>query len=235
MVVRQEAAARKSRADAERNRLHILDVAEGFFAEHGVSGAMQDIAKRAGLGPGTLYRHFPTRESLLAALLQARWEELDARRVEIEAEHGDPLEALELWLTALGGYVTVFDGLPGPLREALSATTSPLAITCEWLVEITGRFLSAAQAAGSARPWVRDRDLVLTVLASAWVSDALLADERSGDSLRAIMREGWQSPLACGVPPRRPDQKRLVGRGFPASRTAASRPVQPDVERPAVS
>src|SRR3954454_860511 len=141
MVVHQEAMPRKSRADAERNRLHILDVAEGFFAEHGVSGAMQDIARRAGLGPGTLYRHFPTRESLLAALLQARWEELDARRAEIEAEHGDPLAALELWLTALGDYVTVFDGLPGPLREALREPTSPLAITCEWLVETTGQFL----------------------------------------------------------------------------------------------
>ncbi|WP_433786414.1 TetR/AcrR family transcriptional regulator [Actinomycetospora sp. CA-101289] len=182
------------RADAERNRLHILEVAEELFAEHGVSGPMQDIARRAGLGPGTLYRHFPTREALLAALLQARFEELDARRVEIEAEHADPLAALELWLTALGGYVTVFDGLPGPLREALSETTSPLAMTCEWLVETTGTFLAAAQAAGSARPWVRDRDLVLTVLATAWVSDALLADERSGDGLRAIVREGWQSP-----------------------------------------
>jgi AcrR family transcriptional regulator len=194
MVVHQEATPRKARADAERNRLHILDVAEEFFSEHGVTGAMQDIAKRAGLGPGTLYRHFPTRESLLAALLKARWEGLDARRAEIEAEHGDPLAALELWLSALGDYVTVFNGLPGPLREALSETTSPLAMTCELLVEATGQFLAAAQVAGSARPWVRDRDLVLTVLASAWVSDAQLADERSGDSLRAIVREGWQMP-----------------------------------------
>ena len=194
MVAHSDPSARKSRADAERNRLHILEVAEEFFAEHGVSGPMHDIAKRAGLGPGTLYRHFPTRESLLAALMQARWEELDARRVEIEAEHGDPLAALELWLTALGGYVTVFDGLPGPLREALSETTSPLAMTCEWLVDTTGRFLAAAQVAGSARPWVRDRDLVLTVLAAEWVRGAQLADERSGDSLRALVREGWQIP-----------------------------------------
>ncbi|MFC3961534.1 TetR/AcrR family transcriptional regulator [Nocardia jiangsuensis] len=198
MAVHQEATPRKSRADAERNRLHILDVAEEFFAEHGVSGAMQDIAKRAAIGPGTLYRHFPTRESLLAALLQARWEELDARRAEIEAEEDDPRAALELWLTALGDYVTVFDGLPGPLREALSETTSPLAITCEWLVEITGQFLAAAQAAGVARPWVRDRDLVLTVLASAWIAGAQLADEGSADSLRAIAREGWHVPSTLG-------------------------------------
>ncbi|WP_207840010.1 TetR/AcrR family transcriptional regulator [Williamsia soli] len=202
MEVHQEAPPRKSRADAERNRVHILDVAEEFFSEHGVSGAMQDIAKRAGLGPGTLYRHFPTRESLLAALMQARWEELDARRAEIETEPVDPLAALELWLTALGDYVTVFDGLPGPIREALRETTSPLAITCELLVEITGQFLTAAQTAGYARPWVRDRDLVLTVLASKWVSDAQLADEGSADSLRAIMGEGWHMPPAGPSPSR---------------------------------
>jgi AcrR family transcriptional regulator len=194
MMNHQEATPRKSRADATRNRLHILDVAEVCFAENGVSGAMQDIAQRAGLGPGTLYRHFPTRDALLAALLQARWEGLDARRAEIEAERGDPVDALELWLTALGEYVTVFDGLPGPLREALRETTSPLAVACELLVEITGGFLSAAQAAGSARPWVRDRDLVLSVLASAWVSDAQLADEGSGEALRTLVREGWHMP-----------------------------------------
>jgi AcrR family transcriptional regulator len=200
MVTHHEAVPPKSRADAKRNRLHILDVAEEFFADQGVSGAMQDIAKRAGLGPGTLYRHFPTRESLLAALLLARWEELDARRAEIEAECGDPLAALELWLTALGDYVTVFDGLPGPLREALRETTSPLAIACESLIEITGHFLAAAQAAGYAHPWVRDRDLVLSVLASAWISDAQLADEGSAESLRAIVREGWLVPPAARSP-----------------------------------
>jgi AcrR family transcriptional regulator len=196
MAVHQDTTPRKARADAERNRLHILDVAEDFFGEHGVSGAMQDIAKRAGLGPGTLYRHFPTREALLAALMQARWDELDARRARIESENADPLAAMELWLTALGDYVTVFDGLPGPIREALSETTSPLAITCELLVEITGTFLTAAQQAGLARPWVRDRDLVLTVLASKWVTDARLADEGSADSLRALVAEGWHMPPA---------------------------------------
>jgi AcrR family transcriptional regulator len=93
MVVHQEATPRKSRADSGRNRLHILDVVEGFFVAQGVNGAMQDIAKRARLRPGALYRHFPTRDAVLAALLQARWEELDARRAEIEAEHGEPLAA----------------------------------------------------------------------------------------------------------------------------------------------
>ena len=60
------------RADAQRNREHILDVAEEYFAEHGVNGSLDALAKQARVGTGTLYRHFPTREALLAALLTAR-------------------------------------------------------------------------------------------------------------------------------------------------------------------
>ncbi|HEX8299273.1 MAG TPA: helix-turn-helix domain-containing protein, partial [Rubricoccaceae bacterium] len=92
---------RKPRPDAQRNRSHILDVAEQYFSEQGVAGSMDAIAKRAGIGPGTLYRHFPNREALLAALLQARNEELEGRRTAIEHEVSDATEALALWLDAL--------------------------------------------------------------------------------------------------------------------------------------
>ena len=57
---------RAPRADAQRNRDHILDIAEQYFSEHGVAGSLDAIAKQAGVGAGTLYRHFPTREALLA-------------------------------------------------------------------------------------------------------------------------------------------------------------------------
>ena len=73
-------STRRPRTDAQRNRTHILDVAARHFAEHGVEGSMDAIPKRAGVGPGTLYRHFPNRDALLAALPQARDEELVARR-----------------------------------------------------------------------------------------------------------------------------------------------------------
>ena len=66
------ARERRPRTDAQRNRTHILDVAEQYFAEHGITGSLDAIAKRAGVGPGTLYRHFPNREALLDALLTAR-------------------------------------------------------------------------------------------------------------------------------------------------------------------
>ncbi|WP_228924613.1 TetR/AcrR family transcriptional regulator [Streptomyces sp. DH7] len=191
---------RRQRTDKQRNRIHILEVAEEFFAEQGITGSMDAIAKRAGVGPGTLYRHFPTREALLAALLQARDEELEARRVAIQREVTDSRAALAQWLQALNEWVTAFDGLPEPLRAALSEGTSPLAITCQGFVTTTEDFLCAAQRDGAAQPWVRGRDLFLSTLATAWARGAVMADESSPDALVSLMRTGWEAPARKAAP-----------------------------------
>jgi len=186
-----EVEARRPRSDKARNRTHILEVAEQLFAQEGVTGSMDAIARRAGVGAGTLYRHFPSREALLAALMHARVEELTSRRDAIEHEHVDPVAALDQWLEALGEYLTAFDGLPEPLRVALSEEASPLAITCEGFITTTDHFLAAAQRAGGAQQWVRGRDLFLAVLATAWARGAMLADSSSAEALGAILRSGW--------------------------------------------
>ncbi|WP_221358847.1 TetR/AcrR family transcriptional regulator [Streptomyces beigongshangae] len=185
---------RRQRTDKQRNRTHILEVAEEFFTERGITGSMDAIAKRAGVGPGTLYRHFPSREALLAALLQARDEELEARRVAIQREVTDSRAALTQWLQALDQWVTAFDGLPEPLRVALTEGTSPLALTCQGFVTTTEDFLRAAQRDGHANPQVRGRDLFLSTLATAWARGAALADESSPDALVSLMRTGWEAP-----------------------------------------
>ncbi|WP_250293961.1 TetR/AcrR family transcriptional regulator [Streptomyces atroolivaceus] len=197
-----EAAAggRRERTDKQRNRTHILEVAEEFFAEQGITGSMDAIAKRAGIGPGTLYRHFPNREALLAALLQARDEELEARRVAIEREVTDSRAALAQWLQALTEWVTVFNGLPEPLRAALAEGTSPLAITCQGFITITDEFLQAAQRDGGAKPTVRGRELFLGTLATAWASGAAMADESSPDALGDLMRTGWEITAGEAAP-----------------------------------
>ncbi|MEU4012342.1 helix-turn-helix domain-containing protein [Streptomyces pseudogriseolus] len=188
----EAAGGRRQRTDKQRNRTHILEVAEQFFAEQGISGSMDAIAKRAGVGSGTLYRHFPNREALLAALLQARDDELEARRVAIQ-EMTDSRAALAQWLQALDEWVTAFDGLPEPLRAALTEGTSPLAFTCHGFIATTDEFLRAAQRDGTAKPWVRGRDLFLSVLATAWARGAALADESSPDGLSALVRSGWEA------------------------------------------
>jgi hypothetical protein len=114
-----------------------------------------------------------------------------SRRTAIERDVADPVIALEQWLEAMSEYVTAFDGLPEPLRAALSEDTSPLAIACEGFITVTDRFLVAAQRAGGAHEWIRARDLFLSVLATAWARSAVLADETSDDALRTIVRSGW--------------------------------------------
>ncbi|WP_282947751.1 TetR/AcrR family transcriptional regulator [Cellulomonas endometrii] len=186
--------ARRPRTDAQRNRSHILDTAEHYFAEHGVAGSLDAIAKQAGVGPGTLYRHFPNRGALLAALLDARADELEQRRRAIATEQTDAADALARWLDALAAWASAFDGLPEPLRAALDEETSPLALTCQGFVSVTDEFLGAAQREGSARAEVRGRDLFLAVLAISWVRGAAMADESSGPGLAALLRTGWAAP-----------------------------------------
>jgi AcrR family transcriptional regulator len=171
-------------------------VAEQYFAEHGIAGSLDAIAKRAGVGAGTLYRHFPNREALLDALLEARADELVSRREAIRQEVRDSTEALSQWLDALGTWATAFDGLPEPLRVALTEETSPLALTCQGYVTTTDEFLTAAQRDGGARAGVRGRDLFLGVLATSWVAGAAMADESSTPALNALLRAGWELPRA---------------------------------------
>lgn len=90
-------AARKPRADALRNRDRILEVAKQAFTRHGADASLDEIAKQAGVGPGTLYRHFPTRESLLEAVYRTELEKLAASGQRL-AETKPPVEALRAWL-----------------------------------------------------------------------------------------------------------------------------------------
>ncbi|MBS3179328.1 MULTISPECIES: TetR/AcrR family transcriptional regulator [unclassified Pseudoclavibacter] len=188
---------RAPRADARRNRDHILDTAEQYFSEHGVTGSLDAIAKRAGIGAGTLYRHFPNREALLASLLAARDEQLVARRDELRSSATNAAEALDGWLNAVTEWACAFDGLPEPLRVATTTDLSPLAVTCQGFLTTTDEFLRAAQGEGRARTDIRALDLFLAALATSWVRGAAMADEASGAALAALTRSGWE---------RKPDQ-----------------------------
>jgi AcrR family transcriptional regulator len=88
---------RKPRADAQRNRKRVLEVAKQEFTRSGANASLEEIARRAGVGPGTLYRHFPTREELLVAVYQSEMEKLAATERTL-ADTLPPVEALRAWL-----------------------------------------------------------------------------------------------------------------------------------------
>lgn len=88
---------RKLRADGARNRQRLLDVARAAFAERGLTASLEDIARTAGVGIGTLYRHFPTREMLVDEIYREQGEQLTAAAVELSERHA-PIGALREWL-----------------------------------------------------------------------------------------------------------------------------------------
>ena len=97
-------ALRKPRVDAERNRVRILEVAKEAFTRSGANASLDDIAKQADVGPGTLYRHFPSRDALLEAVYRIEVEKLAAAQREL-AETLPPLEALRAWMLLFVDYI----------------------------------------------------------------------------------------------------------------------------------
>jgi AcrR family transcriptional regulator len=127
---RSKPAPRKPRADAQRNRERILDVAKDAFTRSNWEINLDDVAKQAGVGAGTLYRHFPTREALLEAVYRTEVEKLAAAERRF-AETMSPIEALRAWMLLFVDYIatkkiiaaalnTVVGG-PSKLFEATSA------------------------------------------------------------------------------------------------------------------
>ena len=158
------------RADARRNRDSILETAARHFAVYGVNTSLDEVARDAGVGPGTLYRHFPTRDHLLCAVLHGRQEVLLSCRDQASVMTCAK-DALRAWMTALTDYLSAFNGLPQPFIKAFEANASPLAVTCRALIGITEEFLSRAQAEGVARQSVSAPALFLSALGSAFVHD----------------------------------------------------------------
>src|SRR5271168_4390167 len=99
-----QSVGRKPRSDAQRNRERILEVAKEAFTRSGANTSLDDIAKEAGVGPGTLYRHFPTREELLEAVYRSEVEKLAAAERRF-AETLPPIEALRAWMLLFVDYI----------------------------------------------------------------------------------------------------------------------------------
>ena len=180
------------RADARRNRDRVLKAATGHFASRGVNASLDEIARLAGVGAGTLYRHFPSREALLAAALQERQTDLRAQaQAAREIENAD--DALSTWLAALQDYVRTFNGLPEPVLSALKDRSSPLALPCDVLVQITREFLDRAQQHGRARPSVTADELFLSTLGVAWVLGRTGTGAAAAQGLNRILADGYRT------------------------------------------
>lgn len=180
------------RADAARNRKKILATAKQIFAERGVDVPLDTLAKQSGVGAGTLYRHFPTREALVAALVSAEVEDLERSFVALQQADLDPAEKLERWSADLREWMTSYIGLPEPLRDAQSQGSDGLSDKCELVIAWTEELVQAGVAAGVVNDFVTGLEFYRVALGLAWVTakgGALGGTETV--VLQRMLRQGW--------------------------------------------
>jgi AcrR family transcriptional regulator len=150
---------RPMRADARRNYDRLVATAREAFAEYGPEAPLDVIARRTGVGPGTLYRHFPSRESLLEAAYRGEVAELSARARTLLDDH-PPAEALRLWMREQVSFVVHKRGLAMTLKAAIDKDSETFAWCKKTLGDAADVLLARAQEAGEIRADIKATDLL---------------------------------------------------------------------------
>lgn len=153
---------RKVRADGERNRALLLDVAKRAFAERGVGASLEQIARDAGLGIGTLYRHFPSRDVLIEAIYRQETDALVDAAAQLQAKH-PPVEALREWLLLFVDFLAVKKGMAEVLGTLIGGTDS---LSSDATVRVTAaldRLAADVAATGDIRWDIAPIDLLRAI------------------------------------------------------------------------
>jgi AcrR family transcriptional regulator len=166
---------RTLRTDAQRNRERLLAVAHGAFEQHGVEASLDDIARNAGVGIGTLYRHFPTRSALIEALISVDIERLVEFADQLVAD--DAPDGVERWLDALARHGITYRGLADSLVGAAGESTS-LGDLCDRLHSSGSALVRHGQERGWIRPDIEAVDAVDLATAIAWITERDVDDQR---------------------------------------------------------
>ena len=129
------------RADAQRNRDRIVEVARQMFRERGYDVPLDDIAKSAGVGPGTLYRHFPNRDALLDAVMQSWMDRVTEATDKALAREGSDRDFLLGWFETYVALISMHKGGPAKITQAMGDETSPIMTKCQVLTRATQRIV----------------------------------------------------------------------------------------------
>jgi AcrR family transcriptional regulator len=169
---------RKPRADAIRNRERVLEAAKAVFNQGGPEASLEAVARHAGVGIGTLYRHFPTREALYEAVYRREVEQLVELAKHLEAETA-PIEALRQWLRAGVEFMATKKGMAAALAMAAHGSSELVPYSLERLTRALGDLLQRAMAAGDIRADIDPEDVLRTLVGICYAHD----------------RPGWQAKV----------------------------------------
>lgn len=148
------------RADALRNRERLVEVAQSAFANNGIETSLEEIARQAGVGIGTLYRRFPRREDLIAAVLAERYLKLAECALVLGGEDRDAEAALTEWLTLLVEHMAIYRGLSLVVKEAIHDHATALGRTCQEMMDAGTALLERGQRVGAFRDDVTFYDVM---------------------------------------------------------------------------
>jgi AcrR family transcriptional regulator len=171
MVVCSGKTARKPRADSLRNRERLLKAATRVFGAGGPGASLEAVAKRAGVGIGTLYRHFPTREALFEAVYRREVEELGALAERLANEETSPVEALRQWLRANVQLIATKKGMLAALALAADGRSDLYAYSLERLAKAVDALLERSVAAGEMRADITAEDLLRALVGLSHMYD----------------------------------------------------------------
>lgn len=169
------------RADAKRNYDRIVEVAREVFREHGYDASLDEVAKRAGVGPGTLYRHFPKRENLLDAVMQSWVDRVTETADKALAHEGSDRDVLIHWFEEYVALISQHKGGPAKITSAMGDPDSPIMSKCQVLAQANGRVIDRLRADGALRDDVETIQVCRLIGGVATVAD-------QGDLGRELVR-----------------------------------------------
>jgi AcrR family transcriptional regulator len=178
MTLRPAVGKRKPRADALRNRERVLEAAKSVFSQGGPEPSLEAVARQAGVGIGTLYRHFPTREALYEGVYRREVEQLVELAKHLSTET-PPVEALRRWLRANVEFIATKKGMAAALATAAHGSSELVAYSLDRLTRAVGELLERAVAANEIRADIGPEDLLRTLVGMCYAHD----------------RPGWQTKV----------------------------------------
>jgi len=183
------------RADAQRNRDRIVEVAREVFRDQGYDASLDLVAKRAGVGAGTLYRHFPNRENLIDAIMQSWVDRVDEAAEKALAHEGTPRDLLLAWFTAYVTLISLHKGGPAKITSAMGDPDSPIRHKCQVLTAATDRIVERLRSEHALRDDVDSIHLCRLVGGVASVADQGDLDETAVRPLLEVLTDGLIAPV----------------------------------------
>ena len=178
------------RADAKRNYDRIVEVAREVFREQGYDASLDEVAKRAGVGAGTLYRHFPSRDVLMDAIMQSWVDRVNDSADKVLVHEGDPRDLLLSWFETYVGLISMHKGGPAKITSAMGDEKSPIATKCQTLTAATQRVVDRLEEQHALREHIDAVQMNRLVGGVATVADNANLDQAAVRPLLEVIADG---------------------------------------------